>query len=87
MLEGPLWTAWDWEPGIVIPLVVSAVLYLRGLRLLWNEHLGRGVRVWEATSFAAGWILRNGFKYSTEVRNRCASASLRFTSWLAPPVR
>ncbi len=57
MLEGPLWTAWDWEPGIVIPLVVSAVLYLRGLRLLWNEHLGRGVRVWEATSFAAGWIV------------------------------
>jgi cytochrome c oxidase assembly factor CtaG len=48
---------WDWEPGVLIPLVVSAVLYVRGLRLLWDEHLGRGVRVWEATSFAAGWIV------------------------------
>jgi cytochrome c oxidase assembly factor CtaG len=33
------------------------VLYVRGLRLLWDEHLGRGVRVWETTCFAAGWIV------------------------------
>lgn len=56
-LSDDLWTAWDWEPGIVIPLVVSAVLYARGLRLLWDEHVGRGIRVWEATCFAAGWII------------------------------
>ena len=54
--SGSLWTAWDWEPGIVLPLLVSAWLYGRGLRLLWDEHVGRGIRVWEATCFAAGWI-------------------------------
>ena len=52
-----LWTAWSWSPGIVFPLVVAAFLYGRGLRLLWDEHVGRGIRVWEATCFAAGWII------------------------------
>jgi cytochrome c oxidase assembly factor CtaG len=56
-LSSSLWAAWDWEPGIVAPLLVSAVLYIRGLRLLWDEHVGRGIRVWEATSFAAGWLV------------------------------
>jgi putative membrane protein len=54
---GPLWADWDWEPGIVLPLATAAVLYAAGLRLLWDEHVGRGIRVWEATSFAAGWIV------------------------------
>jgi len=53
----PLWAAWDGEPGISIPLAVSAVLYARGLRLLWDEHVGRGIRVWEATCFAMGWLI------------------------------
>jgi putative membrane protein len=53
----PLWGAWDWEPGIVAPLAVSAVWYARGLRLLWDEHVGRGIRLWEASCFAAGWIV------------------------------
>ena len=52
-----LWTAWDWEPGIVAPLVVGGFLYGRGLRLLWDEHIGRGVRVWEALCFGAGWLV------------------------------
>jgi len=51
------WTDWSWEPGIVIPLLVSACLYIRGLRLLWDEHVGRGIRVWEASCFAAGWVI------------------------------
>jgi putative membrane protein len=51
-----LWSAWSWEPGIVAPLAIAAVLYLRGLRLLWDEHVGRGIRTWEAASFAAGWM-------------------------------
>jgi len=54
---GPLWADWDWEPGIVFPLAIAAVLYARGLRLLWDEHVGRGIRVWEAAAFAAGWIV------------------------------
>lgn len=57
VLSPELWTAWDWEPGIIIPLAVSAALYIRGLRLLWDEHVGRGIRVWEAACFAAGWTV------------------------------
>ena len=52
-----VWTSWDWKPGIAIPLLVSAFLYGRGLRLLWDEHIGRGIRVWEAAGFATGWVL------------------------------
>lgn len=52
-----LWTAWNWEPGILIPLGVSGGLYGRGLRLLWDEHVGRGIRVWEASCFAIGWLV------------------------------
>jgi putative membrane protein len=54
--SGSLWTAWEWEPGIVLPLLASAWLYGRGLGLLWDEHVGRGIRVWEAVCFAVGWI-------------------------------
>jgi putative membrane protein len=50
-----LWAAWVWSPGIIIPLAAALVLYARGLRLLWDEHVGRGIRVWEAASFIAGW--------------------------------
>jgi len=52
-----LWTAWTWSPGIVAPMAAAAFLYARGLRLLWDEHIGRGIRVWEASCFAAGWIV------------------------------
>jgi len=55
--SGPLLGAWEWEPGIVVPLVASAVLYARGLRLLWDEHTGRGIRRWEAGAFAIGWLV------------------------------
>jgi hypothetical protein len=27
-----LWTAWSFDPGIVIPLALAALLYLRGAR-------------------------------------------------------
>ena len=45
-----LWAAWSFDPGIVIPLVILAVLYARGARRR------RGVRGWEALAFAAGWL-------------------------------
>ena len=54
-----LWTAQAWilDPFIVIPLVASAVLYARGSRPLWRgESKGRGIRVWEARCYWAGWI-------------------------------
>jgi putative membrane protein len=53
---GSLWSNWDWEPGVVLPLAAAALLYGRGLRLLWDEHVGRGIRVWEASCFAVGWL-------------------------------
>src|SRR3954468_1708567 len=52
-----LWRTWGLEPGVVIPLVVSAWLYGRGVSRLWREAgAGHGVRRWEAACFAAGWL-------------------------------
>ena len=51
------WGAWTFEWTVVIPLVVTAVLYGVGLRRLWTAAgVGRGVRRWEAACFAAGWL-------------------------------
>jgi putative membrane protein len=48
---------WPFEPLVVIPLALSAWLYGRGVRRLWREAgCGRGVRRWEAASFAGGWL-------------------------------
>jgi putative membrane protein len=50
-------TAWTFEPGIVIPLLLSAWLYLHGVWILWREiGPGRGIRRWEASAFAGGWL-------------------------------
>jgi putative membrane protein len=47
-----LWSAWAFEPGVVIPLALAALLYWRGSRPL----AARGIRRWEAASFWAGWL-------------------------------
>ena len=44
-----LWSAWAFDPGIVIPLLLSAVLYWRGAT---DAH---GIRRWERACFWAGW--------------------------------
>jgi putative membrane protein len=46
-----LWTAWSFDPGIVLPLVLTAALYLRGARI------ERGVTHAQQGYFWAGWIL------------------------------
>ena len=52
-----LWTAWSWDPWIVIGLTVSAVLYWRGVRPVWSgARPGRGIRLWEVYCFIGGWI-------------------------------
>lgn len=51
-----LLAAWVLEPGIVLPLLLSAVLYFAGLRALWRTERGRGIRRWEAGAFLAGWL-------------------------------
>ncbi len=61
--EAPLqphdfWTAWEWNPGVVIPLALSAFAYWRGSRPLWRgDASGRGIRQWEAACFWSGWSL------------------------------
>ncbi|HJT86423.1 MAG TPA: cytochrome c oxidase assembly protein [Bryobacteraceae bacterium] len=44
-----LWSAWEWQPGVVIPLAVSAFLYARGARL------SRGITRRRMALFWAGW--------------------------------
>jgi cytochrome c oxidase assembly factor CtaG len=45
-----LWTAWRFDPGVIIPLILSAVLFLRGAR---RSH---GVSAWQMFCFWTGWI-------------------------------
>jgi putative membrane protein len=52
-----LWGAWSWEPAVVIPLLMSAWLYARGVQALWrNAGAGHGIGRWEVGAFAAGWV-------------------------------
>jgi len=44
--------SWSFEPGVVVPLVLIAVLYLRGTRLL-----GGLARTPGAVAFIAGWLV------------------------------
>ncbi|HEX6939394.1 MAG TPA: cytochrome c oxidase assembly protein [Longimicrobiales bacterium] len=50
-----LWGAWSLEPGVLLALALAAGCYVRGTRALWRRAgVGRGVRLWQATSFAGG---------------------------------
>jgi putative membrane protein len=52
-----MWTAWSFEPAVVICLGLSAGLYLHGIRSLWHSAgVGGGIRSWEAAAFVAGWL-------------------------------
>jgi putative membrane protein len=47
-----------YDPRVVVPLALSALLYVLGTLRLWRRAgLGRGVRLWQAASFWAGWTL------------------------------
>lgn len=46
---------WSFEPGVVVGLAATALWYGAGVRALWRRGgRGRGVRRWQAWSFAAG---------------------------------
>jgi cytochrome c oxidase assembly factor CtaG len=47
---------WGVEPYVWIGLALSAWLYLRGLRRMWRDERGAGVKKWEAWCYAAGWF-------------------------------
>jgi putative membrane protein len=46
-----LWTAWSFDPGVVLPLAVAAILYLRGARV------SRGIGPLQQAFFWAGWTV------------------------------
>jgi putative membrane protein len=53
-----LWTAWSFEPLVLLGLALTAWLYFHGVHALWrNAGAGRGVRACEAGAFAAGWFV------------------------------
>jgi putative membrane protein len=48
---------WEWDPLVVVPLVVSLLLYSIGLGRLWTRAgVGRGVSLGRTGCFAAGWL-------------------------------
>ena len=50
-----LWQSWSWDPLLLSSLVLSAWLYLRGLRRIWRRAgTDRGIRIWQAEAFFAG---------------------------------
>src|SRR6185437_7249277 len=44
-----LWSEWEFDPGVVIPVALSAILYLRGARL------SRGATRFQQLLFWTGW--------------------------------
>ena len=52
-----LWGAWAIDPVVIVSLVLSAALYVRGTRALWRRAPRRGVTPARAAAFAAGWLV------------------------------
>src|SRR5205085_3743935 len=52
-----LWHEWGLEPGVLIPLALSAWLYARGVLRLWRTSgMNHGIKKWEAGCYAGGWF-------------------------------
>lgn len=52
---------WEWDPFVAAPLAISICLYVAGLAWFWRRAgLGRGVRIWQAGIFLAGWLTLAG---------------------------
>jgi cytochrome c oxidase assembly factor CtaG len=51
-------TEWSFEPWAIVPLLISAVLYLAGSRRrAAASTLGRPVRRWHTALFWSGWVI------------------------------
>ena len=48
------WTGWTFEPLVVVAVVVSATLYLVGVKRLWSHQRGAGIRRSEVAAFTTG---------------------------------
>jgi cytochrome c oxidase assembly factor CtaG len=52
---------WTFDPWVVLPLAVSAILYARGSLALWRRvGFGRGIQPWQAAAYALGWLMLVG---------------------------
>jgi len=50
-------TKWDLDPLVVVPLLLTAIVYALGVRRLWRRAgTGRGIPRWGVASFTAGWL-------------------------------
>jgi putative membrane protein len=50
-------STWNWEPAVLLGMVLSGGLYAASLRALWERAgVGHGVSVRQAAAFAAGWL-------------------------------
>lgn len=52
----PDWNEWTWTPGIVIPLIVTAILYAGGVWRMMRQPRRAGLTFKQPLSFAIGWI-------------------------------
>lgn len=50
-----VWSTWTFEPVVLIPLLVAAALYARGVDAVWRRAgTGRGIKRAQAAAFGAG---------------------------------
>ena len=50
-------SAWSWEPGVVIPVVLTIVLYVAGVaRTRRRNSESQVIRNWQMASFVLGWL-------------------------------
>lgn len=50
-----VWSAWSFDPGVLLVIGVSAMVYARGVGRLWNRAgPGRGIPRWRFRCFAGG---------------------------------
>jgi putative membrane protein len=52
------WTrAWSWEPGVVVPVILTLLLYAIGVsRIYARNRRNPAIPVWQIVTFAAGWF-------------------------------
>lgn len=54
---GNLWHHWSTDPWVLIPLIAAPILYVRGVRNVWNRAgFGRGISMAHVMLFSAGML-------------------------------
>jgi putative membrane protein len=49
--------AWEFDWGVIVPLLLSGWLYVGGVVRLWRAtHVGCGIRAFEVSCFCASWL-------------------------------